>query len=146
MDTQNTPRDEDNADRPALSPLKTGLACRCPRCGEGPLFAGFLGLRPSCPACGLDYGFADPADGPAFFVMSGVGIAVTLLFLWMEVAVRPPIWVHFIFTLPLFVVGCLATLRPVKAWLVNEQYVRKASEARFTARAETPSSRSQKAE
>ena len=117
---------------PTLSPVRTGLACRCPRCGHGPLFQGFLSLRPSCPECGLDYGFADPADGPAFFVMSGVGIAVTLLFLWMELAFRPPMWLHLIFTLPLFVVGCLATLRPVKAWLINEQFVRKASEARFS--------------
>lgn len=124
-------RSEDGPAWPALSPLKTGLTCRCPRCGRGALFQGFLKLRPSCPSCGLDYGFADPADGPAFFVMSGVGISVTVLFLWMEVALRPPIWVHLIFTLPLFVVGSLASLRPVKAWLVNEQYVRKASEARF---------------
>ncbi|MFN3815330.1 DUF983 domain-containing protein [Brevundimonas sp.] len=117
---------------PTLSPLKTGLACRCPRCGQGALFKGFITVRPACPECGLDYSFADPADGPAFFVMSGVGIAVTLMFLWMEIALRPPMWVHFIFTLPLFVVGCLATLRPVKAWLVSEQFVRKASEAEFS--------------
>ncbi len=119
---------------PTLSSFRTGLRCRCPRCGEGALFQGFLSLRPSCSHCGLDYSFADPADGPAFFVMSGVGIAVTTLFLWMEVALRPPMWVHFVFTLPLFVVGCLATLRPVKGWLVSQQYVNKAVEACFTPR------------
>ncbi len=27
-----------------ISTLRTGLACRCPRCGEGKLFAGFLVL------------------------------------------------------------------------------------------------------
>ena len=64
--------------------------------------------------------------------MTGVGIAVTLLFLWMELAFRPPMWVHLVFTLPLFVAGCFGTLRPVKAWLINEQFVRKASEARFS--------------
>lgn len=143
MSTQNeSPAAEAAREWPKLSPLRTGLACRCPRCGEGALFQGFLDLRPSCSACGLDYGFADPADGPAFFVMSGVGISVTVLFLWMEVALRPPMWVHLVLTLPLFVIGSLASLRPVKAWLVNEQYVRKAVEARFTSpalRAEAPS-------
>jgi uncharacterized protein (DUF983 family) len=31
-----------------------GIACRCPRCGAGKLYAGFLNLRPNCEACGLD--------------------------------------------------------------------------------------------
>ena len=42
-----------------------GLTCKCPRCGEGKLYAGFLNLRPSCAACGLDYTFMDSGDGPA---------------------------------------------------------------------------------
>ncbi|MRE57209.1 DUF983 domain-containing protein, partial [Klebsiella quasipneumoniae] len=49
---------------PPISPLKTGVRGRCPRCGEGPVFKGYLQLRESCPECGLDYSFADPADGP----------------------------------------------------------------------------------
>ena len=40
-----------------------GLACKCPRCGEGRLYAGFLTLRPSCNVCGLDYAFIDAGDG-----------------------------------------------------------------------------------
>ena len=46
-----------------------GLRRRCPRCGEGKLFQGFLTLRPRCDDCGLDYGFADAGDGPAVFVI-----------------------------------------------------------------------------
>ncbi len=110
---------------------KSGLLVRCPRCGEGPLLRGFIKMRESCPKCGLDYSFADPADGPAFFVMTGVGFLIMGLFAWAEVALSPPIWVHFVITLPAFVIGCLLTLRPVKAWLVAEQYVHKAEEARF---------------
>ena len=37
-----------------VSPYVAGLACRCPRCGRGKLFAGFLTLRPNCEACGLE--------------------------------------------------------------------------------------------
>ena len=43
---------------PPLSPLKTGVRCRCPRCGVGPLFQGYLTIRKECTNCGLDYGFA----------------------------------------------------------------------------------------
>ena len=67
-------------DYPRLSTLKTGLACRCPRCGKGALFKGYLTLRTECPECGLSYGFADPADGPAFFVMTAVGLVGMILF------------------------------------------------------------------
>lgn len=113
-------------------PIISGLRCRCPRCGEGKLFAGFLTVAKGCDKCGLDYSFADPADGPAFFVMSGVGIVVIALFTWAEVVWHPPMWVHLATTFPGLILGCLASLRPVKAWLVASQYFHKAEEARFS--------------
>jgi uncharacterized protein (DUF983 family) len=115
----------------APSTISAGLRCRCPRCGEGHLFEGFLKLAPACEACGLDFSFADPADGPAFFVMSGVGILVTALWAVWAVAAQPPIWAQFLVVVPALIAGCLATLRPTKAWLVAEQYVRKAEEGRW---------------
>lgn len=116
---------------PRLSTLKTGLGCRCPRCGKGPLFKGYLSLRPSCPVCGLDYGFADPADGPAFFVMSGAGLIGMVFMMVFEFTVHPPVWVHAIVTLPLLIALCLGSLRPFKSWLIAEQYVHKAAEPTF---------------
>ena len=113
------------------STLSAGLRCRCPRCGEGKLFRGFLALAERCDRCELDYGFADPADGPAFFVMSGVGILVTAAWAWWAVAFQPPIWLQLSVGLTAMVAGCLGALRPVKAWLVAEQYVHKAEEARW---------------
>jgi uncharacterized protein (DUF983 family) len=112
----------------APSSLYAGLRCRCPRCGEGKLYSGFLKLAKSCDRCGLDYGFADPADGPAFFVMTGVGILVIAVWGWAVVAYQPPLWVQFATVFPALLIGCLGTLRPVKAWLVAEQYIHKASE------------------
>ena len=29
------------------NPILAGLACRCPRCGKGKMFVGFLGLKPA---------------------------------------------------------------------------------------------------
>lgn len=116
---------------PAISTLRAGLHCRCPRCGEGPVFSRFLTVADRCDACGLDFRFADPADGPAFFVMSGVGILVTAVWAIWAFTVQPPIWAQFAVVMPALVGGCLATLRPVKAWLVAEQYVHKAEEGRW---------------
>ncbi|RYY46709.1 MAG: DUF983 domain-containing protein, partial [Sphingomonadales bacterium] len=53
---------------PRLEPVQTGARGRCPRCGQGHIFTGFLKLRDACEVCGLDYSYADPADGPAIFV------------------------------------------------------------------------------
>ena len=113
-------------------PIISGLTCRCPRCGKGKLFSGFLKMAPSCEACGLDFSFADPADGPAFFVMTAIGMIVIAVFTWVEVVYHPPMWVHMVTVFPALIIGCLGALRPVKAWLVASQFFHKAEEARFS--------------
>ncbi|MFD2265618.1 DUF983 domain-containing protein [Lacibacterium aquatile] len=115
---------------PAIPPHKTGLKGRCPRCGKGSIFQGFLKLAPQCRVCGLDFSFADPADGPAFFVMMFACVPAVLLALWIEIAFEPPTWVHLVTTLPVLLLTCIPTLRPLKGWLVSSQYFFKAEEAR----------------
>ncbi|WCS25289.1 DUF983 domain-containing protein [Methylobacterium sp. NMS14P] len=112
-------------------PIPTGLRGRCPRCGEGHLFKGFLSLRPSCEACGLDYTHFDSADGPAFFVMSIVGLVVVGLALWLEITFEPPIWVHALVALTLSVGLSLILVRPLKGLLIALQFRNRAEEGRF---------------
>ncbi|WP_293808969.1 DUF983 domain-containing protein [uncultured Bosea sp.] len=112
------------------SPYATGLAGRCPRCGEGALFDGFLKLKPRCNACGLDYKFADSADGPAVFIMLIAGFVVLGAALYVEIAYEPPIWLHMLLWLPLAIVLCLGLLRPMKGLAVALQYAHKAEEGR----------------
>jgi uncharacterized protein (DUF983 family) len=119
---------------PLPSPWKTGMAGRCPRCGEGRLFEGFLKVHPRCSACGLDFGFADSADGPAVFIMLIAGFAVLGCALYVEIAYEPPIWLHLAIWLPLSIVVCLAMLRPMKGLAVSLQYANKAEEGRFDKR------------
>ena len=116
---------------PPQEPVSTGLKGRCPRCGQGRLFAGFLTLAPSCAACGLDFSFADAADGPAFFIMTAVGFIVAGAALLVEIAYSPPIWVHAVLWGPLVLVLCLALLRPLKGVLVGLQYANRAEQGRI---------------
>lgn len=51
-----------------------GLLCRCPHCGEGKLFDGYLTVVQKCSSCGEPLGLYRAADGPAFFTMSIVGL------------------------------------------------------------------------
>lgn len=113
---------------PKLSPAETGIRGRCPRCGQGRLFKGFLTLAPRCESCGLDYSFADPADGPAFFVICFGCVPAVVFGLWIEVAFQAPYWVHLVTTLPFLLLTCIPPLRPLKGWLVASQYYYKAEE------------------
>lgn len=114
--------------------VRRGLACRCPRCGNGKLFAGFLTLRPSCADCGLDYSFIDAGDGPAIFIILLAGFVVVFCALIVEVIYRPPFWLHAALWIPLILIVTLAPLRPMKSLLVALQYHHKASEGRLTER------------
>lgn len=113
-----------------MSPYIAGIACRCPRCGRGRLFTGFLTLASRCESCGLDYRFADAGDGPAVFVIliAGflvVGAAGIVEFIW-----RPPYWVHALLWIPMILVVTLGLLRPLKGLLVALQFHHKAEEGR----------------
>ena len=112
-------------------PIPTGFRGRCPRCGQGHLFAGFLTIRPACEVCGQDFSGFDSADGPAFFVMSIVGLLVVGLALWMELTYEPPIWVHALVALPLSVGLSLVLVRPAKGILAALQFRNKAEQGRF---------------
>ena len=114
-----------------VSPWVAGLLCRCPRCGKGRLFDGYLTLAKSCTVCGLDYGFANSGDGPAVFIMLIVGFIVTGAALIVEVLYSPPYWVHAALWIPLAIGLPLLILRPFKATLIALQYANKAQEGRI---------------
>lgn len=120
-----------NQTPPTALPIARGLRCRCPSCGEGRLFQGFLGLRPACERCGLDYSFADAGDGPAVFVILIGGAIVVFAALITEVAYQPPYWLHAALWLPLILLVTLAPLRLLKGVLIALQYHHKAAEGRL---------------
>lgn len=108
-----------------------GLACKCPRCGKGRLFAGFLALGPACSECGLDYAFIDAGDGPAVFIILIAGFVVVFCALIVEVLYQPPFWLHAILWLPLILLTTLAPLRSMKSLLIALQYHHRAEEGRL---------------
>jgi uncharacterized protein (DUF983 family) len=114
-----------------LDPLKTGPFGRCPRCGEGHMFNGFLTLAKNCEVCGLDFSYADPADGPAFFVQMFTCVPAVIFTLLLEIMASPPLWVHFVTSLPLLLATTILPLRPLKGWLVASQFFFKAREGRL---------------
>lgn len=122
---------EDKARHAPVDPFSAGIRGQCPRCGQGRLFDGFLKPKERCANCGLDYGFADSGDGPAVFIIMIIGFVVVGLALWTEVTLAPPLWVHFIIWVPLALILCLGSLRPLKGVMIALQYRNNAEEGRI---------------
>jgi len=116
--------------RGAAAPFLDAARGRCPNCGQGALFTGFLGIASECPACGCDLSKADTGDGPAVFVILIGGMLAGFGLLFTEVLFRPPIWVDLVVWLPVAAILCLALLRPLKGLMVAAQFVNHAAEVR----------------
>ncbi len=69
--------------------LSTGWRGRCPRCGKGHMFSSWLKVAPRCEVCDLDYRFAAPDDGPAFFSLCIIAFPLAFVIVWLEVAFNP---------------------------------------------------------
>ena len=119
---------------PRLAPVQTGARGRCPRCGQGHIFTGFLKVRDECEVCGLDYSYADPADGPAIFVQLFACVPGVLFALLFEVYASPPLWLHLTLSLPIVLAFTVLPLRPIKGWLVASQFYFKAGEGKLRPR------------
>jgi uncharacterized protein (DUF983 family) len=102
--------------------IAKALRCRCPRCGQGSVFEGYLEVAPQCSVCGLKLAGNDTGDGPAFFIMLPLCIVTAVLALLLDKFVEPPIWVHMIIW-PVFIALVVGySLRPVKATMIALQY------------------------
>ncbi len=114
---------------PRLSPFSTGFAGRCPRCGRGKLFDGFLKVAPRCSVCDLDLSKADSADGPAFFITLLVPLIIMPLAMWVEFSHEPSLWLHAVLWGPLIIGLSAALLRPLKGIMIALQFKHKASDS-----------------
>lgn len=80
-------------DRPTGPALRRGFLRRCPNCGEGAIFDGYLTSRAHCPSCGeaLHHHRAD--DGPAYLTILVVGHLLAPIMLFVFTEFRPEPWV-----------------------------------------------------
>ena len=108
--------------RPVLRSMVRGFLHRCPRCATGRLFGAFLKIAPTCGHCGEELHHHQADDAPPYFTIFVVGHIVIPLVLWVETALRPPIWVHMAIWLPLTLVLALALLPPIKGSVVGLQW------------------------
>jgi uncharacterized protein (DUF983 family) len=102
--------------------LLRGAALTCPACGKGALFRRYLKVYDHCPSCGEALHHQRADDAPPYFTIVIVGHVVVGLMLAVEMAYRPPLWVHAALWLPLTVLLALLLLPPIKGTLIGLQW------------------------
>lgn len=112
-----------------IDPIRAGLLCRCPHCGKGPLYAGFLKVVDRCEACGFDYTRLNTGDGPAIFIMQIAGGIVVFGALYAMIAWNPPIWLLLLIALPLVAGLSIGLMRPGKGVMIALQMRNRAGQA-----------------
>jgi len=112
-----------------IDAVRAGLLCRCPNCGKGRVFSGFLKVVDTCAVCGFDFTRLNTGDGAAIFVMQIAGGIVVFTALFVEIAYSPPMWVHLVIFLPLVLILSLGLMRPGKGVMIALQMRNKAGQA-----------------
>lgn len=99
-----------------------GVRGRCPNCGRGRLFSGFLRVADRCEACGEDLHHHRADDAPAYLTILIAGHIMLPFVLGVEDVFAPAIWVHLLLWGTLIPAVCLALLRPIKGGIVGMQW------------------------
>ena len=112
-------------DRPMKRAMWRGLRRRCPNCGEGMLFKGYLRVADECPACQETLSHHRADDGPAYLTILVVGHLMAPLIHVAFTQFRPdPLVLATVFT-----IGCVALslylLPRMKGLVVNIQWSRR---------------------
>ena len=115
---------------PPISAFKTGVGGKCPRCGRGKLFSGYLSVAKSCASCELSYDFADSGDGAAWFVMLFACVFGVGSILGVEIAYSPSFWTHVLIAIPVLIILPMILLRPAKGFMINQQWKHNAQEGK----------------
>ena len=99
--------------------LARGLAGRCPSCGVGRLFTGFLRVAPRCEHCAAPLGLARADDAPPYFTILIVGHIVIPAMLIMQKTADPPTWLLSVIFVPLTLILSIGLIRPIKGAVVG---------------------------
>jgi uncharacterized protein (DUF983 family) len=96
-----------------------GLLCRCPNCGRGPLFAGFLTQAPTCTTCNEQLGAYNAGLLTSLLVGLLVVFGFAIVFMAVELAGGASPGTYMMLLVPVAIAVPILALRPVKGALVG---------------------------
>lgn len=123
--TDHRPAEAHEAERPTKPALFRGLRRRCPNCGQGPLFEGYLKVTDTCPVCGEELCHHRADDGPAYLTILVVGHLMAPIIHILFVRLRPdPLVLATLLTLACVALS-LFLLPRMKGLVVGIQWARR---------------------
>lgn len=102
--------------------IRRGIGRRCPQCGRGTLFDGYLKINPNCAVCGLDISGHRADDAPPYITIILVGHVLIPIALAVQEAFSPPMWLQFSVWLPAVITSALAILPSAKGAMIGLQW------------------------
>ena len=114
-------------ERSASDGIRRGFMRRCPNCGKGHLFSGYLAVEPNCEACGHENARYRADDGPAYFTILIVGHLVIVPLLCLSFILTWPLAAVLPLSLALVLVSTLALLPLVKGAFIGVQWATRAT-------------------
>lgn len=113
------------SDRPMGPAIRNGLRRRCPNCGDGALFDGYLKVRDTCEVCRTEFHHHRADDGPAYLTILVVGHIMGFVIHLVWVGFRPDPWVMAILLTTLAVGLSLWMLPRLKGMIVAIQWAKR---------------------
>lgn len=102
--------------------IRRGLLGRCPNCGKGRLFRGFLKSVDRCQACGEALHHQRADDLPPYIVITIVGHIVVGGLVLAEKYAEWSMALHMTVWLPLTLILSLGLMQPVKGGVIGLQW------------------------
>ena len=112
----------DQPPRPVRPAIIKGIKCRCPKCGEGELFKGWLKVAPSCAVCGEELHHEQAQDFPPYITIMIVGHILVTLIMLVESNYNWSLNTHLMIWIPLSLILSLGLMQPVKGGVVGMQW------------------------
>jgi uncharacterized protein (DUF983 family) len=99
-----------------------GAMGRCPHCGKGHLFHGFLKVVPVCDVCGEQFHHHRADDLPPYLAIVIVGHVIIGLLIEFEMHGAMSPMIYLLTLVPLSLVLALVLLQPIKGAVVGLQW------------------------
>lgn len=104
--------------------IQMGLKCRCPACGEAPLFERFLKPYVACPTCQQHWHHHQADDFPAYLVIFIVGHIMVPLVILANQMFQLSTGLQMLLWPGLTALFALGLLQPVKGGVIAYQWAR----------------------
>lgn len=108
--------------RPWPAAMARGFWRRCPACGIGRLFTGFIAVNDACPHCGEELHHQRADDAPPYFTIFIVAHIIITLVLIVEKLWRPAFFVHALLWIPAIFILTLLLMPAVKGAIIGLQW------------------------